>query len=89
MPNLWDERESYLYKNFVQVGPYVKEMVMDVLNKLGVKMKSAIAYYNYFLYNSSVIIYVSKDIVNSFFYDKVSYINNFANFVELFTPLCN
>lgn len=70
MPNLWDKRESYLYKNFVQVGPYVKEMVMDVLNKLGVKMKSAIAYYNYFLYNSSVIIYVSKDIVNSFFMIK-------------------
>ena len=35
----WDkeERERILYKNFVQVGQDVKEMIKDVLNKRGAK----------------------------------------------------
>ncbi len=32
-----DERERILYKNFVQVGQDVKEMIKDVLNKRGAK----------------------------------------------------
>ena len=32
-----DERERILYKNFVQVGLDVKEMIKDVLNKRGAK----------------------------------------------------
>ena len=31
------ERERILYKNFVQVGQDVKEMIKDVLNKRGAK----------------------------------------------------
>ena len=37
---LWifqEERERILYKNFVQVGQDVKEMIKDVLNKRGAK----------------------------------------------------
>lgn len=32
-----DERERILYKNFVQVGQDVKEMIKDVLNKRNAK----------------------------------------------------
>ena len=32
-----DERERILYKNFVQVGQDVKEMIKDVQNKRGAK----------------------------------------------------
>ena len=32
-----EERERILYKNFVQVGQDVKEMIKDVLNKRGAK----------------------------------------------------
>ena len=32
-----DERESILYKNFIQVGLDVKEIIKDVLNKCGAK----------------------------------------------------
>ena len=34
-----EERERILYKNFVQVGQDVKEMIKDVLNKRGCEMK--------------------------------------------------
>ena len=32
-----DERERILYRNFVQVGQDVKEMIKDVLNKRNAK----------------------------------------------------
>lgn len=35
--NSRDEREHILYKNFVQVGLDVKEIIKDVLNKRGAK----------------------------------------------------
>lgn len=35
--NSRDERERILYKNFVQVGLDVKEMIKDVVNRHGAK----------------------------------------------------
>ena len=32
-----EERERILYKNFIQVGQDVKDMIADVLNKRGAK----------------------------------------------------
>lgn len=39
-----DERERILYKNFVQVGLDVKEMIKDVLNKRGAEIEVGFRY---------------------------------------------